>query len=800
VTEDAMPSAVGATVASPAAVDARLLVPAATVWLAAFVSTGSPPAFAPGWVVLTGCFGVGALALLMSTALAGRAPIAAGERRNRRRLLALGLLGLLGGGVVGATHLQAVRGSGLADLARKQATMTGSGIVTADPVWHPGGTRGGDHRVAGFVTVEVRLDTVVARGQRWRVRAPVLLLASDRRWRRLLPSQHVRLQGRLESAEPGQPLAAVVDVRGPPALRGRPTRVQRSAGSLRAGLRAASAGLPGDERGLLPGLVVGDTSRVPADLVTAMRATGLTHLVAVSGANLAIVVGAGLVAARWSGVRGRGLPVVGVLALAGFVVLARPQPSVVRAAAMAGLALAAVITGRSRQGVSALLGAVLVLVLVDPWLTRSFGFALSVAATAGLLVVAPGWARAWHRRGVPRALAELLAVPLAAQLLCAPLVVLLSGRVSLVAVPANLLAAPAVAPATVLGVLATVVHPLDATVARWLAGLASVPVWWIAQVARRSAAVPGGSLPWPGTAAGAVLLGLLTIGGVIAVPWLARRPAAAAGTVAVLGVALVVPATSPGWPPDGWVMAACDVGQGDALVLAVAPGTAVVVDAGPDPAAVDSCLHGLGVRRVPLVLLTHLHADHVEGLPGVLHGRSVGEVAWDGYAEPAGELVRVRHWVQADGLRLDRVGVGDRMSVGPVHWQVLWPARVIHEGSVPNNASLVLLVRSHGLRLLLTGDVEPPAQAALLARSDLGPVDVLKVPHHGSAHQDPDLLATVRPRLALVSVGVDNDYGHPAPVTLRAIHREGAVLGRTDRDGTLAVVGDRSHLRLVTRR
>jgi competence protein ComEC len=140
------------------------------------------------------------------------------------------------------------------------------------------------------------------------------------------------------------------------------------------------------------------------------------------------------------------------------------------------------------------------------------------------------------------------------------------------------------------------------------------------------------------------------------------------------------------------------------------------------------------------------------------------------------------------------------MSVGPVRWQVLWPARVIHEGSVPNNASLVLLVHSHGLRLLLTGDVEPPAQAALLARSHLGRVDVLKVPHHGSAHQDPDLLAVVRPRLALVSVGVGNDYGHPAPVTLRAIHREGAVLGRTDRDGTLVVVGDRADLRLVTRR
>jgi competence protein ComEC len=131
---------------------------------------------------------------------------------------------------------------------------------------------------------------------------------------------------------------------------------------------------------------------------------------------------------------------------------------------------------------------------------------------------------------------------------------------------------------------------------------------------------------------------------------------------------------------------------------------------------------------------------------------------------------------------------------------VLWPARVIDEDSVPNNASLVLLVRSHGLRLLLTGDVEPPAQRALLARQRLPRVDVLKVAHHGSAYQDPALLAETRPRLALISVGIDNDYGHPAPATVRALRRSGALVGRTDLDGTLVVVGPRGHLRLVNAR
>ena len=434
-----------------------------------------------------------------------------------------------------------------------------------------------------------------------------------------------------------------------------------------------------------------------------------------SGANLAIVVTFVLVVGRWGGLRGRWLPATAALAMAWFVVLARPQPSVLRAAVMGAIALLALGTGRSRRSLAALAAAVLGLLLVDPWLARSFGFALSVLATAGLVLLAPGWARAWTARGLPRPAAEALAVPVAAQLACAPVVVLLSGQVSLVAVVANLLAAPAVAPATVLGVLATSVAPLSDRAAALLAAAAGVPVGWLVLVATRSAAVPGAAVDWPGSVRGAALLAAVLVLAVVAARVLSRRPLAAAGATVALGVALVVPATSPGWPPDGWVLAVCDVGQGDGLVIAVSPGTAVVVDAGPDPPAIDRCLRRLGVRRVPIVLLTHLHADHVEGLPGVLRGRRVGEVATSGYDEPAGELARVRRWTERADVPLTTVSTGSRMSVGPVRWQVLWPVRVIDEESVPNNASLVLLVRSHGLRLLLTGDVEPPAQRALLS-------------------------------------------------------------------------------------
>ena len=770
--------------------DARLAGPAVAAWVGAFVGTGGPLGRSLGWLVVLGT----GLSLMAAAVLAGRS-----GRSALGRAAVLVLLCLTAASTVGALRLQAVRGSGLAGLARDGATASGSGVVTADPVRHRGHTRG-DRRFGDLLLVPVRLERVEARGRLVRTRAPVLVLATDRGWGSVLPGQRLALTGRLAPAETGQPVAAVVSVRGPPVLRGRPPAVQRAAGALRAGLRRASAGLPADERGLLPGLVVGDTSRMPPGLVDDFRTAGLTHVTAVSGANIAIIVSVVLVAGRWAGLRGRWLPVAGSLAMAAFVVLARPQPSVLRAAVMGALALLAMVTGRRRRSLAALAAAALLLLLVDPWLARSYGFVLSVLATGGLVLLAPVWARRWQARGVPRPLAEALAIPLAAQLVCGPVIVLLSGRVSLVAVPANLLVAPAVAPATVLGVLATAAAPLDDGLARVLATAAGLPVWWVAQVARRAAAVPWSAVGWPGSVSGALLLVAVSVAVLMICPLLVRRPARAAGAAAVLGVALVVPATSPGWPPPGWVLAVCDVGQGDALVLAVTTGTAVVVDAGPDPEAVDRCLRRLGVARVPIVLLTHLHADHVEGLPGVLRGRRVGEVALGSYGEPADELARVRGWARGSGVPLRPVVVGERMSVGAVSWSVLWPARVLDEDSVPNNASLVLLVHSHGLRLLLTGDVEPPAQQALLARQRLPPVDVLKVPHHGSAYQDPDLLAEARPRLALISVGIDNDYGHPAPATVRAVRRSGALLGRTDLDGTLVVVGPRDRLRLVTAR
>ncbi|RLV08690.1 hypothetical protein CTZ27_07930 [Streptomyces griseocarneus] len=711
----------------------------------------------------------------------------------------------------------------LPPLAARYAEATLEVTVTSDPRSTRPHVRGAA-RAQPTVVLEGEATRLLNGGREARgtaaaataLRTPVLVIAHPS-WLGLLPSTKVKVTGRLAPpAREGDRIAAVIRVggQGPPEVIGRPSALQRVAARLRAGLRSATDGLETDARALLPGLVVGDTSRIPPELEEAFRATDLTHLLAVSGSNLAILitvlVGPPHLAARAErrGLAARlGVPlrltaVLGALLVLGFVVVCRPDPSVLRAAVCGLITLMAIGTGRRRSLLPALAAAVLLLVLYDPWLSRSYGFALSVLATGALLTLAPRWGDALRRRGVPARAAESLAAAAAAQAVCGPVIAVMAARVSLVAVPCNLLAELAVAPATVLGFAALVAAPVAPPLAQGLAWLAGWPASWAASVARTGADLPGAELGWPGTWAGGLLLAVVTAAAVVAARGVLRRPWLCAACALLLMVALIRPApltrVVTGWPPPGWRFAACDVGQGDALVLAAGEGSAVVVDAGPEPRAVDRCLRALGVERVPLLILSHFHADHVDGLPGVLRGRAVGAIETTSLAAPPGQVTFVRRTAQQAGVPVVEAVPGERRRLGELSWEVLWPPPVIPGGAVaaaaedgPNDASVTLLVHSAGLSLLLLGDLEPPAQRALLeAHPELPSVDVLKVAHHGSAYQDPELIRRLHPRLAVVSVGTGNPYGHPSPHTLAELGSQGAAVLRTDRDGPVAVTSE----------
>ena len=705
------------------------------------------------------------------------------------RVAAVTLAAAATGAVVTALHTGVRDASPLRDLEAHGRDIVIEAVLTDDPRLFQGRWGPGSERVSVPATVRA-VDGTPSRG-RVRLKAPAP------GWTALLPGQRVRFVGAV--AGPGRDLTvAELSADGPPLRVWPPSAVQTVAGDLRSGLREGAEGLPESVAGLLPGLVVGDTSRMPDELREDFRVAGLSHLVAVSGTNCAIVTTAVFAAA--SAVRLGRRPSAGVAAaaLVGFVVLARPSASVLRAAGMGLLALVALATTRTRPVLAALGATVILLVVLDPGLSRSPGFVLSVAATAAIVLLAPTWTRSWATWAgarMPRAPVGLLrlcaaaaAVPVAAQAACGPVIAGIGGGVSLVAVPANLLAAPAVAPATVLGVLAAVVSPLSGTATQMLCSLAAWPVRWLVWVGTTGASAPGAQLPWPEGLGGAGALAAVTVVAVVLLHEArTRRPTVVASVTVVVVLLSPAPPWLRGWPPPNWVVVMCDVGQGDATVLRVTERVAAVVDVGTDPRAVDRCLDDLGVREVPVLALSHPHRDHVGGVAGVAQGHRVGRV-WVPARAPGSEMPDD---VVADltPVAVEQAPVDDMFAMGSLRLRVLGP-EVSYRGtrSDPNNASLVLHADVAGVSVLLPGDIEVEAQRDYAAAGEVPRVDVLKVPHHGSRYQDPDFLAAAAPRVALVGVGADNPYGHPDSETVRMLTNGGPSAEPEEQLGSGAVV------------
>ena len=594
--------------------------------------------------------------------------------------------------------------------------------------------------------------------------------------------------------------------------------------------------LPEPEAGLASGILVGLRDRVDRGLAAAFTTAGVSHVVAISGWNIAIVAAAIATLAGRLGRRRRSL--VTIVAIVAYVAFAGASASVVRAAAMAGVVLLARETGRAGRAAAALGWAATLLLLSDPELIGDAGFQLSSLATAGLIAWATPittWIDGVGRGRVPRWLAESLGVSLAAQAATLPVVLASFGRLAVLSPLVNLAVVPLVAPAMAVGLVALGAGlAVSAGMPAVIGAVLAVPGWVILRllvaIVQFAASLPFASVtleaPLDAVAAG---ISVLAMAGFLG--WrrggspgrhqgIARpvppttssngsKPARRGATanrphplqrglaIALMLAIAVVGGVAMARPRGTARITVLDVGQGDAILIEGSRGGRLLIDGGPDP---DRLLVALDRRippwdrRIDTVLLSHPHEDHVAGLVMVLARYDVGRVLEPGMNGPGPSYAA---WLSelSNGLGPQRtqIAAGDRLTVDEITMRVIWPLR----GRVPvdppesgadiNSASVVLDGLVGTSRFLLTGDIEKEVDAELIARG-LPRLDVLKVAHHGSRTATTQaFLDTVRPRVAVISAGTGNPYGHPTRATLERLASVGSRVLRTDGDGTVVI-------------
>ena len=718
---------------------------------------------------------VGMAAFVMGLVAGPRAPLAVlgaalvtpllGTRALARVLLAVAVLA---GGLVAQARLHAVDASHLS--GRIGHAVAARVVLLEAPRRQAFGARVASVRFDGE-----RVLLRAARGVRWPTERVGAVIAV-RGGLEPLPEHEAFLRARGVHAQlRADMLSATGQVRG---------GVSGVVDGVRARADAAlRSDVPPPVGALLRGMALGDDAALPDDVRDDFRASGLSHLVAASGQNVMLLATLVLAlgAALGLGLRTRLALVLGAIAL--YVPLAGAGPSITRAGIMGAAGVAAILAGRPAARWHALLLSAAVTLTLNPRAIEDVGWQLSFAAVFAILLIGGRLRNGLERRRVPAGLAEAAALTAAATLGTAPLIAAHFGRTSLVSLPSNLAVAPAVAPIMWVAMLAATVGQVSTALATPLTALAGLPAAYVLSVAHAAARLPQAQAAVP-----ALVVAALCLAVAIAVTVRRARPMIVCAAVAAASFLLVLPRMQGGAAaePPRLRVTFLDVGQGDATLIQRRQ-AAILVDTGPPDGPVLTRLHHAGVRRIDLLVVTHAQADHDGGAAAVLHALPVALVldGRDGVRDgPGGRMAAEagrRH------VRVVTARAGEVLRVGAVVLRVLWPNPATGRpmvGSDPNQRAIVAEAQADGVRLLLTAD----AESDVLDRLDLGPVDILKVPHHGSADPGlPALLERLHPRLAAIEVGRHNSYGHPAPATVRALQASGAEILRTDRDGSIRV-------------
>ncbi len=555
--------------------------------------------------------------------------------------------------------------------------------------------------------------------------------------------------------------------------------------------RSIAPGLTGERRAVLAGLVLGEEEGLSESLRDDFRASGLYHLLAVSGQNVAFVAGGVLVTAWLIGISRLVAEAGALAAILAYVLAVGWQPSVVRAGVAGALASLAWLAARPRdRWYFLLLGAALLLAW-NPYSLYEAGFQLSFAAVAAIFVFVPRIERVLEGYPVPGTLATVVSVSGACGLVTAPILLFQFGTVPAYSVLSNALAAPAVGISFSLALLTALldqVMPSGALAAAWVNGWLAA---YVASCARVVGGLPGAQIGSTTAVAVAAAATAAFVGWLRLPRW--RRPGlvVVAGVVALAAAAWQIRPQDVRPPPSGFRVTVLDVGQGDAILLEVREG-AVLVDQGPPEAEVDDQLRRLGVRRIALAVLTHPQRDHVGGAAELLQHVRVDRILDPRI--PAESPEESAALAEADARRVPisvaRAGLVFRL--GRLRLRVLWPASDPPAGQDPNLFATVLLASYGSVDVLLTADAETPVTLPLNPPA----VEILKVAHHGSADEGlPRLLQLIDPEIAVISCGRKNEYGHPTASTIAALEAVGGLdLYRTDRDGSVVIESDGRHI------
>lgn len=711
----------------------------------------------------------------------------------------LAAVGLIAGVALAGLRLAPLYSQPLSGAAIEHAVVEVTG-TTIDDVRRSQVVNALDLGTRDFGVFKFQVTELKFRGNMLRLRVPVqVFVAGDQfsKVQNLPPKTKLKLIGKLNQSEKIRGVVAKLTVTGQVEIVQTPPRYQFLASNFRNNLHQTLANFPVKPAGLVPGLALGDVTRLDPVLEKQMKSSGLTHLTAVSGSNVTLLIALILGFGRKLRLTNKTNLYIALIGLAGFVVLVRPQPSVLRASVMGVIMVLALLSKSPRSAIPALIGSVIALIFIDPWLAISYGFALSVFATAGLLLWANSLIESFDRvipRKVPHWLVLGLVVTVSAQIAVFPILVSLGSPISLGSLPANLISVPLAGPTMIFGLLAALTASIFSPLAH-LFGLIAIGcaqgIVICAQVFSRQSWLV---IPWPKGLSGVVLAILVIILGVKSkLMWpkfsLGQKQVVVSCWLTFVLMLWQRPLTAlTSWVPPNWQVASCDVGQGDATVIRVSSSESIVIDVGGNPELIDRCLSDLKVKKISLLLLTHFHADHVVGLPGALNGREVGQIRISPLSDPPLTTKFVNQVLAENQIKPSVLTYPDYLRVGAVELFCIWPKRKTDfDSNTPNNASVSVLIRTVSLTVLLPGDIEPIAQDAILKLIPDPSAIVVKVPHHGSRYQSTDFAKATNAKIAIISVGKENDYGHPSNDTIYLYESIGAKVLRTDERGSIAI-------------